>query len=486
MTDAGKMIDLIISSLSSARENVYRDEPIVTTAARAAEALPEKYREMRRIGRDDPSLLASEARLFAKQAKFMEDFEDSYDYNGVFIRYFPTYRHMSDRQLRGYFSWRTKVRRGIVEETSLSFAFVYLYELINLVGAEDVCDAAEALDRFVDRYSVFDRSVARYARRWRRDMAIYCGESEAFPKTDAQDTYHAAVRTLDAPREAGEDELFRAITALSSFNPERSKLFRQRPDEAKALLCRIFAAFADFCETHRKVPLTERLFGRKKERAYVIFPSAVFCDVRRREERTFVSPGGQVYKCKNGVWTVTGYPEIKKKSAELGALVKSIDAVLREFFGIEQSKEDAASAVLRSVAAKEIAAYFEELRRAEASKVEFDFSKLDVIRASSDVTAELLVTEDERESEEDAPVCEEVAESAPTFTDDEKEIVRLIASGGDGAGYARSRGLLLSVVVDNINEKLFDLLLDNAIEFEDEAPRIVEDYMEDVKGFIEI
>ena len=60
----------------------------------------------------------------------MADFEDDCPYNGTFKSYFPTYNAMSDRQLRGYFTWRAQVRRGTVEETSTSFAFLYLYELI--------------------------------------------------------------------------------------------------------------------------------------------------------------------------------------------------------------------------------------------------------------------------------------------------------------------------------------------------------------------
>ena len=42
----------------------------------------------------------------------MADFEDDCPYNGTFKSYFPTYNAMSDRQLRGYFTWRAQVRRG--------------------------------------------------------------------------------------------------------------------------------------------------------------------------------------------------------------------------------------------------------------------------------------------------------------------------------------------------------------------------------------
>ena len=62
----------------------------------------------------------AEALIFCKQGKFMEDFEDDFDYRGEFVRYFPTYQAMNDAQLRGYFSWRTRIRRGEINRTSLS------------------------------------------------------------------------------------------------------------------------------------------------------------------------------------------------------------------------------------------------------------------------------------------------------------------------------------------------------------------------------
>ena len=103
---------------------IYRDEPIPRTAALLAGATPPEYREMRKLARSYSIYENSEAIIFYKQGKFMEEFEDDLDFGGEFVRYFPTYQAMNDRQLRGYFSWRTRVRRGIVENTSLSFAFV--------------------------------------------------------------------------------------------------------------------------------------------------------------------------------------------------------------------------------------------------------------------------------------------------------------------------------------------------------------------------
>lgn len=90
---------------------IYADEPILKTGRQMQNFLPDQYRKMREISRwqDDPKGGAgrwlSEAELFYRQGLLMADFEDDCPYNGTFKSYFPTYNAMSDRQLRGYFTW---------------------------------------------------------------------------------------------------------------------------------------------------------------------------------------------------------------------------------------------------------------------------------------------------------------------------------------------------------------------------------------------
>ena len=500
-----EFIEKISASLDSARrhieeaddaeEKVYRDEPILTTAARAREALPERYREMRRIGEGDPSLLVSESRRFVAQAKFMEDFEDSFEYNGEFFKYFPTYRHMSDRQLRGYFSWRTDVRRGVIKETSLSFVYVYLYELINLIGASGAKDAIGKLDSFVAAYLPIDRSIRRYASRWRRDMAIYYGVPEALCEGKGfSEDFAAAAASLEDPRGAGEDAVFKALTALSSVNPEKSARYKSEPERTKALYYRIYLAYSEYCGEKRKIPLAERLLGRKMKRAYIIFPSAIFYEKDKNKDYDFVSPGGAVYRRRRGEWTVEGFPETGKKSSALGALVRETDAAIRAYEKPGGDADGAVSKVFAAIARREIARYEEEKRQEAASKIEFDFSALDRIRESAEETASKLVTEDEFLPEDDdflpeftEPDVPEAPAEIPVegrLDETETEILRFIIEGKDAAGFAKSRGAMLSVVVDSINEKLYEEFFDNVIEYDGKVPVAVEDYVDELKGVI--
>lgn len=82
----------------------------------------------------------------------MEDYEDDYVYSGDFNCYYPTYRAMNTNQLRGYFLWRTKVRRGDIQKTFLSFAFVYIYELLHLVGVSSAEEGFQKLSDFARLY----------------------------------------------------------------------------------------------------------------------------------------------------------------------------------------------------------------------------------------------------------------------------------------------------------------------------------------------
>lgn len=98
--------------------------------------LPKEIGQMRELQRTPRGRTWSETRLFYEQARLMEDFEDNCPYHGQFQSYYPTYRTMTDRQLRGYFTWRARVRAGQVEQTAASFAYVYLYELLMGIGVE--------------------------------------------------------------------------------------------------------------------------------------------------------------------------------------------------------------------------------------------------------------------------------------------------------------------------------------------------------------
>ncbi len=148
---------------------VYRDEPILIPATRMRNFTPPRIREMRKLANArDP-----EAKVFHTQGVFMQDFEDDFDFREEVVRYFPTYQAMTDAQLRGYFSWRTKLRKGNLEKTSLSFAFMHIYELLNGIGVASPEEGFHALKQFWTAYRELDARIDGYVPLWLKDYVIY-------------------------------------------------------------------------------------------------------------------------------------------------------------------------------------------------------------------------------------------------------------------------------------------------------------------------
>ena len=65
--------------------------------------------------------------------------------------------------------------------------------------------------------------------------------------------------------------------------------------------------------------------------------------------------------------------------------------------------------------------------------------------------------------------------------------LRALVSGDAAArdNALQSAGTSEDLIVDTINEALFDLLGDTAVEFGDDGPELVEDYREDVEGILD-
>ncbi len=73
--------DLIITINNKFKDNgstvskIYRDEPILKTAAQMANFTPSKYREMRKLVKSSAAFYALDAaQIFYEQGKFMEDY----------------------------------------------------------------------------------------------------------------------------------------------------------------------------------------------------------------------------------------------------------------------------------------------------------------------------------------------------------------------------------------------------------------------------
>ena len=571
----------------SMQSKTYTDEPIIKRASAMKNYTPPQIAEMRALAEGQSSYNWSSPRLFVRQGRLMADYEDDFTYSGTFFRYYPTYQLMSDVQLRGYFSWRTKVRRGQIEYIPLSFVFVYLYELLNQIGAASPEEGFEKLTAFGAAYAPIDGSAEHYLRDWLVDYAAYYGLDPALIRDAESLAPYRQYTVLSQWRQHPREELFAAIVALSSYNIEKSKFYRAYPEDTRAVLCRTFAAFSEHHAARCKNSLCERLFGKVHTLPYTMFSSAVVALDRNHPDADYEIFPWYGYACRGGTWYRTRLDRSPAKNRKLGELVRDVDAILRERYGFDAPlKATDKTKVFTNLVNAAIDEWQEEKRQKAAAVIRIDIGKLDAIRSDAAETGEKLMTAEERgdesgvrsaESGENAecgmrnaelnaarslssvvdanpvarslssvsegiPVARSlssvsdanpVARSLSSVSDanpvarslssvsvgsgksevgsqtalplgsvstdngkpdaapaadglpldaTEAAVLRAVLNGGDGAAEARAGGRLLSVVIDAINDRLFDRFGDTVIYYEGDTPAVYEDYLDELKG----
>ena len=468
-------------------DTVYRDEPIPRTAMEAAKFTPPRYREMRNLARNAELHYEPDAKLFYEQGRFMEDFEDDFDFQGVFVRYFPTYQSMNDTQLRGYFSWRTKVRRGSIEKTQLSFAFVYIYELLNGIGVSTPEEGFAALQNFRAAYGEIDPQIDRYMRLWMRDYVVYHDLDKSLLADFSDAHFDETVLTLLNYRSRDAGEVFAALRSLSSYNIRNSRFFKRYPDDVTSVAYGVFSRLSEYYEKNHKNTFCERFFGKIYVSPYAMFKAAVF--YHRPDDRNFLYEINEVYKyrCQSGSWSCERFFCYKGKIQKIGSLLKTIDFFMRRQYGFKSTlKPDKTTKIYQSIIDREIETFLENKKKAARPRIEIDVSQLADIREAARKTQGKLTAWDAEAA--DAPeVADEGAgrENGTNLSEAEYRFMQCLLYGKPYDGLLRSQGLMLSVLVDAINEKLFETFGDTAIACDGEKPALIEDYIEELKGIIE-
>lgn len=470
------------------KERVYKDEPIIRPASQLkALSTPKKIKEMKEIMYSPEAYWKTSAWLFYTQGKCAEEYEDSYEYNEDFTKYYPCYRDLSLEQLRGYFTWRKKVRSGITEKAPLPFVYIYIYELINCIGSETPLECFYRLKNFFDSYAYIDDSIKKYSENWLIDFIVYYGLDPELAN-DMPDIMHdRALITLMHWDEHSDDELFDAVSALSSYQLQKSLYYISKPDEFKAVLVRSFIGISAFFHEKRKQSFFSKLFGNTVECSYNMFRSAIFYDRQSMRSCEYALNEIHTYTCKNGKWSCQKIYGSRGRSVCLGNLVRAVDSLLREKsdFKHKISFEDVSKTAVKLIR-NVIDEYFEELRRKEARKITIDLSKLSGIRKAADITREKLLVDENGETDDIITQTEENTKSEPITEDcpldrSEKEFLISLLYNGDYCGISAKYRIMPSILADSVNEKMFDLFSDNIIEFSEDFPHIIEDYINDLK-----
>lgn len=466
---------------------IFQEESIKPRAPKPAEKLPSLLRAARSLESSVPGQWQSREKIFLKQAKLLSAFEDDCPYPGNVVRYFPTYQALTDRELRGYFTWRAKLRRGEIEKTSLTFAFLYTYELINLVGVAGPMEGYLKLKRFGEDYGALDGSITPYLNRWLTDYVVYYNLDPDLLADSPRVCFDRSITILDNICHQTDEKAIWAVKQLAPKWLERSKFYAQYQSDCDRVILGVLRRMHTHYAKRCKKSFVEQYFGTLSQVQVQLFDSAVFCDPLKVRNVEYPVDERCVYRCTNSLWTVTRHSAPVKPSGKLNDLLKTIDSVMRQEYGYKHPvKAETETKWVLKLIEEEVRALLEEKQAAQAKKITIDLSRLAKIRQDAAITQEKLTVEEEPEEEEKVITPGPEPEAPPPLSPDcpldaaEYRLMQCLLYGRD-TGWIHREGYMLSVLLDGINDKLYDTFLDTVV---DDTPAVIEDYIEELKEMI--
>lgn len=465
----------------------YTDEPILPRKKTPEEKLPAPLQAARSLEKGAARMYQNRRSLFLNQAKLLEFYKDDYEGGYISHCYYPTYDLLSNRELRSYFAWRTKVRNGDIQPSCSSFAYLYLYELINGIGTGTPVEGLHKMDDFAAAYKEYESSLMNYYANWRKSYIIYYNLSDSFLGGEEREGEEAHMAVLDSAQEQTDDAIAAAVKQLAPGWLNRSKFYKTHQTDMDRVIVQVLRRMHQHYSARSRRTFSEQLFGSRETHSVDLFCYAVFCDPLRHENSRYYITDSHYYECRNGYWTETSCFIDSHKRRKLEDLMKTIDASLR--VALNDGKPIKSPSQLKwvtKVIEEEVAALLETQKQQEAAakRVQIDYSALAQIRREAAITQDKLATEEEME--EEAPPAVQPPppqpEALPGDCPLDKTQYRLMQNllyGGD-TSWVQREGKMVSVLLDSINEILYDTFQDAVIEDQ----QVVEDYIDELKEMV--
>lgn len=504
----------------------------------AKQHVPEQIRRMKNLYQYGNGSFKQICKNFYVQGKFMEDYEDNVPWKGeISTYYWSTYHNLSLAQLRGYFTWRTELRKGNYQKHCETFVSMYLYELLNGIGTKSVEDSLRKMEEFETGYidSGFgDKYLRDMLHRWMLEFAVLKGLAPDITRKYADSDMlekDAAVEILHYPEKFNAQEVFNALCVFGGKKTAESKLVQEHGTEA----INFFAAVWCLASTQYQKdgePLFQLCFGIPSAREWHPLESTFYYDnysnSKKRKSITYKLNPSRTYLFKRDKWYEVAHQNYDIDRKRIVNLLQETDRRLRLYLKTGhplKERKEAAWAV------PYIEAVIEADRKAKIEaarpKISIDFSGLDKIRKDALETQDNLLTEEERNTLESDAVNKAVRKSAaskkrtkensaarkntaavlsvaapPHLASEQSEsavlaapsntsvplggmqmqLLRMLLRGEPVQELIAAQHGMPSVIADAINEALFDLIGDTVVECDGEAITLVEDYRDDIIG----
>ncbi|MTE02285.1 TerB N-terminal domain-containing protein [Lactobacillus johnsonii] len=426
---------------------------------------------------------------FYLQGKLVASYEDHYEGKQSFLRYYPTYHDLTVGQARTYFTWRTKIRQNIYEKISDSYAYIYLYELLNGIGIKDPEEGLDKLITFNKNYAQkFSPEMGAYLERWIRDYIIFYNINKTnntfFVKEQTNDKKY---EQLLYPDQFSRHEVAESLMKLSNYKISNCPLYKKNIEKFEHLLVLIWHKILDL--RNDGFDFFTSYIAYKNQMTVQLFSAAVFN--HQLEPKTTSYEIDQIrkyfYDEEKNTWYCESYWGLTGQKSIMGNFLHEVDREIRLCFNLGRNLKPRKIEKHYLKAIRDgIKEYQIEEQKLKQPKIEFNLSQLSTIRADAAGTRDSLLTEEELQAEQEER--EQIEETVVNdkqedygLSSEEMATIILLLKGKDLNKYLKEHHLMAAVIIDNINEKLFDEFGDNVIEFINDIPTVIEDYQEDLE-----
>ncbi|SKB55754.1 TerB-C domain-containing protein [Lachnospiraceae bacterium] len=337
-----------------------------------------------------------------------------------------------------------------------------------------------------------------------------------------------------------DDALFDALLVMSSYDIKKSTLYKKDPELTKSTIVRVIRELSAGMKRLSRDTLFEYCFGRRGVFSVKIFQNAVFYDHKKYTDYAYEISPICSYHCRDGAWSREAYGRFAEPSRILGDICHETDRVLRDKTGLVKSIK---RRLMNDIFAEEISwivdRFLKEREEAAKPRIEIDLSMLDSIRRDAAETRDSLIVEEETHSEnvsvesdlhnvenlvdsdlhnidkivpdisgdisntsENIDILSDRGEPESSLhnqefsgefdlhnidsflSPDEIFVLHALLYGEPWKDYVQSHHLMINMLCDSINDQMMDIIGDTVIEFNEDEPELIEDYIPDLKDII--
>ncbi len=370
-----------------------------------------RFQNMYRIYQSGDCSFEQKSKNFYEQGKFMEDFEPDAsnppDIGDVRL-FFPRYNDLTERQLLAYFCWRRNIRNGLYSRINISVAYIYLYELLNLIGTSSVRESLDKLNDFVEKYikpGFGDETMHKNVCRWMLELAILNPGNE-LSKDDIMSYISAdlikrdrALIILQNPEQYSDREVFDALIEMGNKSLETSPAFQKNSEQGVHLFAQAWRIAVERTSAQKR-NIFKECFGELYSYPWHPLGNAVYYQKDKLQPVVCIINECRKYVYDGVQWKETCYYDLNFNKIKLNGFIHETERKMRIYLkcgrGLKEKKEEAWAGVYIDEAIEIDKAEMEDARH---PKVTICFSDLDKIRADAGETRDRLLTDEELNAE---------------------------------------------------------------------------------------